>query len=132
MKENKLWFWNSSNRSLFITCRFQVEIARCREHIQLKILPSFQENGSNGAQVGQSPSTILASETLNSVSVVSEPVILPVWWMSVANFLGSSFIHTCSKPLFSRCFGQPASNGADSTHLSTIRSSVSQLDNEWP
>lgn len=49
--------------------QLQVEIARCREHIQLKILPSFQENGSNGAQVGQSPSTILASETLNNVSV---------------------------------------------------------------
>nr|SVE73452.1 EOG090X032R [Daphnia atkinsoni] len=30
--------------------QLQVEIARCREHIQLKILPSFQENGSNGAQ----------------------------------------------------------------------------------
>ncbi len=56
----------------------QVEIARCREHIQLKILPSPQENGSNGAQVGQSPSTILASETINSATVVSEPVILPV------------------------------------------------------
>nr|CAG4649181.1 EOG090X032R [Scapholeberis mucronata]SVE93514.1 EOG090X032R [Scapholeberis mucronata] len=30
--------------------QLQVEIARCREHIQLKILPSMQENGSNGAQ----------------------------------------------------------------------------------
>nr|SVE75020.1 EOG090X032R [Daphnia dolichocephala] len=30
--------------------QLQVEIARCREHIQLKILPSYQENGSNGAQ----------------------------------------------------------------------------------
>nr|CAG4634677.1 EOG090X032R [Alona affinis] len=30
--------------------QLQVEIARCKEHIQLKILPSLHENGTNGAQ----------------------------------------------------------------------------------
>ena len=52
-------------------CILKVEIARCKEHIQLKVLPSCHDNGSPGAQVGQSASMILASETV-AQSVVSE------------------------------------------------------------
>jgi len=48
---------------LFIT---KVEIARCKENIQLKILPSCQEISSNGVQVTMNPSAILSSETFIS------------------------------------------------------------------
>ena len=52
----------------------QVEIARSKEHVQLKILPSSHESIAHGAQVGIAPSTILAAETINSASAVSECV----------------------------------------------------------
>jgi len=37
----------------------KVEIARCKENIQLKVLPSFHEIGSNGVQVGNNASKML-------------------------------------------------------------------------
>ena len=44
----------------------KVEIARCKENIQLKVLPSFHEIGSNGVQVGDSGSTIQVYEAMDN------------------------------------------------------------------
>jgi len=46
--------------------QLQVEIARCKENIQLKVLPSFHEIGSNGVQVGDSGSTIQVYEAMDN------------------------------------------------------------------
>lgn len=51
--------------------QLQVEIARCKEHIQLKILPNYFDNGIHSSQMGHPASLIMASETVShSVSYV--------------------------------------------------------------